>query len=132
MATQNPMMETFEAGADLSSHQFKFVKLSSGKVILCSAAGDDSIGILQNNPTLGQPATVAYYGKSKVKMAGALAVDSLVKSDANGLGAVAVKANGAGITGSNVMGTLTKASGGANEIAEIFLRPMGAVPTTLG
>lgn len=122
MATQggNLVMETFEAGADLSSHQFKFVKLSGGKVVLCSVAQEKALGILQNTPQSGEGAAVALHGLSKVKCAGILAVDSIVATDAAGLAIAGVAATGM------IMGQLTKASGGANEIAQMMLQPVGA------
>ena len=45
------------AGADLSSDQYKYVKLSTtDTVILCAAATDVPIGILQNAPASGAEA----------------------------------------------------------------------------
>jgi len=74
------------AGADLSSHQFKFVKLnSSGQVILCAAATDKPYGILQNKPTSGAAAIVMRDGMSKVVCAGDNAKGNVGGTDANGL-----------------------------------------------
>tara|TARA_R110001599_G_scaffold243355_2_gene443144 strand:+ start:2211 stop:2594 length:384 start_codon:yes stop_codon:yes gene_type:complete len=71
MATQESLKcITLEAGADLSSSQYKMVKLSAGKAILCVAVTDIPVGVLQNKPTSGQAATVCVSGASKM-LAGA-------------------------------------------------------------
>jgi len=58
---------TFVAGADLSTKQYTFVKLnSSGQVIAAAAATDIPIGVLQNNPTSGQEASVTIVGGTKI------------------------------------------------------------------
>ena len=57
---------TLEAGADLSAAQYKFVKISSGKAILCAAATDVPVGVLQNSPTSGQEASITVAGGTKI------------------------------------------------------------------
>ena len=63
------------AGADLSSSQYKLVKMAStaGEVVAVSATTDVCIGILQNAPADGEPAEVQVLGVSKVQ-AGATAI----------------------------------------------------------
>jgi hypothetical protein len=56
------------AGADLSALQYTFVKQnSSGQVIAVAAATDVPLGVLQNNPTSGQEATILVTGGTKLK-----------------------------------------------------------------
>lgn len=73
MATENiPYAETFLAGADLSSDQYKFVKQTTAAeptVEKCDTDGEFAIGVLQNKPTSGQAAEVACYGRTKVVVA---------------------------------------------------------------
>jgi len=58
---------TFVAGADLSTKQYTFVKLnSSGQVVAVAADTDSPIGVLQNNPTSGQEASVTIVGGTKL------------------------------------------------------------------
>jgi hypothetical protein len=58
---------TFVAGADLSAKQYTFVKLnSSGQVVAVAADTDSPIGVLQNNPTSGQEASVTIVGGTKL------------------------------------------------------------------
>lgn len=56
------------ATGDLSSSQFCFVKISStaGKVKAVAATTDFAVGVLQNDPTDGEPADVAVGGLSKI------------------------------------------------------------------
>lgn len=88
MATENQMGLSdlsFEAGADLSAKQFFFVKMSANnKVILCAAATDKPIGVLQNKPTSGQTAKVRSLGVSKVSADGTLAAGDLIGTSADG------------------------------------------------
>ncbi len=63
------------AGADLSTHQFKFVqfelKAGAGKVVLAATAGQRVLGVLQDKPTAdGQACVVAGSGISKVVAGG--------------------------------------------------------------
>jgi hypothetical protein len=127
------------AGADLSAAKYTFVKLnSSGQVVQCSAAGEGALGILQNNPTSGQAATVCISGQSKIKLGGTVATGAFGATDAAGK----LKAASAGVTntsdagaandpaiGSFCMGIVT-VGGVANDVGEILIEPMGVIPTT--
>lgn len=77
---------TLVAGADLSSDQFKFVKMdTNGKAVLVSGATDRPIGVLQNAPKSGEEAEVTIVGGTKVKAGGNLSEGSVVKTSAAGL-----------------------------------------------
>lgn len=55
-----PQVISYEAGADLTGAEGKFVKLQTdGTVILCSAATDRAIGVVRDGNVLG--ATVGVY-----------------------------------------------------------------------
>jgi len=63
---ENQLTITLEAAADLSAKQYYFVAVDTdGKAAL---TGDDAnpIGVLQNKPTAGQPATICVYGVTKL------------------------------------------------------------------
>ena len=79
------------AGADLSSKQYTFVKLSGTGVISAAAATDVVIGVLQNAPTSGKTAEVAVGGITKLKASAAISVGALVGTTSTGL-AVALTA----------------------------------------
>jgi hypothetical protein len=75
---------TLVAAADLSSAQYKFVKLDgNGKAALCSAATDRPIGVVQNAPTSGQEAEVLVVGGTKVVAGGTVAVGAAVGTGAS-------------------------------------------------
>ena len=97
MAYEIPGLKvSLTAGEDLSSHQFKFVKLSADNTVsLCSATTDNPIGILQNKPGSLGVAEVMLNGVSKLVAGGSLAYDTMVGTDASGKGtAVASGASG--------------------------------------
>jgi len=76
---------TLEAAADLSSSQFKAVKLdSNGKAAAIAAATDLPIGILQNKPTAGQAAEVMVDGVTKWQADAALTPATVVGTSADG------------------------------------------------
>lgn len=87
MATEKPLfLMSFEAGADLSTKQFYFVKLSgTGRgVVVCNGATDQPIGVLQNKPTSGQIAEVMVIGLSKVSGDADLAIGDLIGTSGDG------------------------------------------------
>lgn len=73
MAYEIPLQNiTLVAGEDLSSHQYKAVKLNNyGKVVL-AGAGENAIGILQDTPKANKPCAVMVYGVSKAVYGGTI------------------------------------------------------------
>lgn len=79
------------AGADLSSSQYKFVKLnSSGQVIAVAAATDRPIGVLQNNPASGGVAEVLVSGGTKLVLGGTVTEGGIVSPNSSGAGVAIV------------------------------------------
>jgi len=68
---------TFTAGADLSTSQFKFVKLDGADVVP-GTAGDNAMGVCLNNPASGGAATVCVSGKALVECGGGVAAGAAV------------------------------------------------------
>lgn len=84
------------AGADLSASQYRYVKRSTGNTVVRCGAGEYPIGVLQNAPTSGQPASVAALDGKFGWLAvdgSTILVDSDLKSDADGLGTVTTTDN---------------------------------------
>ena len=103
------------AGADLSSSQYYFVKLSTtDTVVVCAAATDIPIGILQNAPTSGQEATIMVTGISKVSADAALSIGQLIRTAADGQ--ADAKTVGTDTT-QYVVGNVLVAAGAAGELA---------------
>jgi len=83
---------TYIADVDLSSYQYRFVRAAStaGKVELNTTVGGSCLGVLQNDPTAGEEATVRRLGQSKVRLtaeasnASPLTFGGLVISASNG------------------------------------------------
>jgi hypothetical protein len=75
---------SFVAGGDLSSAQYKFVKLDSdGEVVVAAATTDRPVGVLQNAPSSGQIAEVTIAGGSKVVAGGNASVGNPVFTSAS-------------------------------------------------
>lgn len=87
MATEGVLVAIpgLTASADLSAKQYYFVKISGANTVdVCSGATDIPCGILQNTPTSGAAANVAYAGVSKVSANEALTVGWLIGTSSDG------------------------------------------------
>lgn len=105
---------TLVAGADLSSDQYKFVKInSSGQAVLCSGATDKPIGVLQNNPVSGGEASVTVVGGTKVLSSAS--IDEGVLIGTNSAGKADAKVPGTDTT-EYVVGQVILAAGADGEI----------------
>lgn len=126
------------AAADLSAKQFYAAKIDSNGKAAVAGAGEACVGIIQNNPLAGSPASVMMSGTSKAKAGGSITAGDYVAADANGKFVSATKGKvntsdaGAAadpVIGSNVIGiAVTGASDG--DLFTVAIMHMGAVPTT--
>jgi len=112
--------ESLLAGADLSTHQFKFVKLSAArKVVIVAAITDIPIGVLQNKPdAANKEALVMVAGRSKINSGEALAVADVLGTAGDGQGAPIVAGTD---TTQYILGQVLVASGAAAEMAEAVI-----------
>lgn len=84
-ASQPLKVGNFTAAADLSAKQYYFVKLASATTVdVCSAVTDLPIGVLQNKPTLGQPAEIVVLGVTKINVDADLAALDFIATSADG------------------------------------------------
>jgi len=105
---------TLPAGEDLSGSQYRFVKVNSaGNAVLCAAATDAPIGVLQNSPTSGQEASVTVIGGTKVVASASIAAG--IKIGTNNAGKADAKIAGTDTTEYTV-GQVILASGADAEI----------------
>lgn len=111
---------TLQAGADLSAKQFYFVKLNAAKqVIVCAAATDVPIGILQNKPAAsGEDAIVRFFGHSKVSANASLTAGNLIGTSSDGQ--ADAKTPGTDTTEYTV-GQMLTSPGAANGIGECLV-----------
>jgi hypothetical protein len=86
MAAIKPdFQDTYTASSDLSTKQYRFVKLSGDRrCTVCAAATDKPIGVLQDTPVAEGSGLVMNSGVTKVVAGGTLAAGDLVGTDANG------------------------------------------------
>lgn len=113
---QNLDTITLVAGADLSSSQYKFVESnSSGTATVCNTAGEYALGVVQNDPTSGQAATIAVSGVSKVVLGGTVAINDQISTDNSGRAIAAT-------TGHKILG-IAIVGGAVGNIGSVLLRP---------
>lgn len=102
-----PEIQCFQAGADLSTHQYKLVKFGSdAKTVVLAGDNEEAMGVLQNAPKSGEDAEVSVGGGALVKIASTVALNASVGSGASGVGKTAAatklaigKAMDAGVSG---------------------------------
>lgn len=116
MSTQNPTLcITRTANADLSTKQYYFVEaVAGGKVDACNAITDVALGVLQNDPASGMPASVAVIGTTKVVAAAAITEGAKVAPAADGRAQTAVSTQ-------IPRGIALDAAGAAGDVIEILL-----------
>ena len=117
MASQSSnMMASFVAGADLSAKQYYMIKLSADDtVVICAAATDVPVGILQNEPASGEVAEVLIGGKGKCVASAAIAAGALIGTDASGKADAKVPGTD---TTNYIVGQVTKASAADGDVLE--------------
>lgn len=113
---QNLNTRSYEAGQDLSAHQFRFVTQAADGQVDPTGAGAQATGVLQddNGDAAGKVVAVAVGGRSKVEAGGAVAVGDNVASDANGKAVTAT-------TGDVILGVARSASSADGEIVSVEL-----------
>ena len=117
---------SFVAATDMSTYQYKVVKLSTTTaftVEVFSGAGDEPLGILQNAPSASQNADVLLInagGFSKVSADAAISVGSKVMTSADGQAASALY--GVLATGTSFfLGFSLEAAGAADDVITLAL-----------
>lgn len=108
-------IQTFLNTANLSAHQFHIMRVSAALTVdACGAAGI-GIGILQNDPTANQGASVltARGVKTQVVLGGTVTVGATLESDVNAE-AVAFTINGDGATETWCVGIALEAGDATN------------------
>jgi hypothetical protein len=112
------MTLTFEAAADLSQFQYTAVRISAARRVNVASDVNASsyVGVLQNNPRLGEAATVGYFGKTKMVAGGALAtVGALISMNSSGRAAAVA-------SGGIVIGQLLEAAAADGDIVSVLLK----------
>ena len=118
---------TLEAGEDLSSDQYRFVILSSGKVYRPNATTDRPIGILQNDPESGQAAHVRMMGISRVVLGETVAENEYVKHEY-----ISASDAGKGLDADgqyDVAQAYCISGGGEDDLATVALLPFPVFPS---
>jgi hypothetical protein len=125
MASENLVntLTGVSAGADLSTHQFKAMKVTAADTVgVATSLGERVEGVLQNKPSAnGQAATVAVApSMTKMVASAAIVAGAFVTTAADGRAVTA----GAG---HNVLGTALTAATAANQLVTVQLGNKGNV-----
>jgi len=87
MAGQNNILnDSMVAAADLSSYQYRFVKISAARTVNICGSGEAMYGILQNAPESGYMANICVLGISNLVASAAISAGAMVGSAALGKG----------------------------------------------
>ena len=114
MAVQEALISvTLTAGADLRTHQYKFVSVNAAGAVVLTANDAKAQGIVLNDPNTGEAAIVAISGLVKVKCGAAVTRGGDVGSGANGAAKNAA-------TASEVLGTALE-TGANGRVISILL-----------
>lgn len=132
------------AGADLSTHQYKAVKVNSSGVIVLAGTGEQPLGILQNAPASGEIAIVRTGGTTLARAdgtgitqgdrvsSGASGVLKATTNAATGLAVVDTGDAGAAtdpVKGAYVLGQAIQTAA-ASALFAMVITHSGAVPST--
>ena len=119
---QQPVKLSLKAAGDLSAKQYFFVKLdANGDVVICAAATDIPIGVLQNAPLQNASAEVCVLGVTKVSADAALNEFDLIGTSADGQ--ADAKTVGADIT-EYIVGQVVLPTAAAAELATATINCM--------
>jgi hypothetical protein len=111
------------AGADLSSSQYTFVKISGTSAIAVAAATDVPLGVVVNTPKSGQTAEVVVSGIVKLKASAAITAGAKVGTTATG---TAVSLASGTDTTKFICGMALTAAAAAGDIITVLLVPATA------
>lgn len=119
MAYENPVLvKSYNAGEDLSTHQYKAVEFASGSVQRTNAITDVAVGVLQNDPSINQTAVVMHAGITKAIANAAIAQGAKCSVTAAGKLQTAVSTQ-------HVLGIALEAAAADGDIFTLMLTPGG-------
>lgn len=124
MAFESPQTRItgLTAAADLSALQHRFVDVTADKAVNVSGAAGKAIGVLQNKPASGEPATIYGVGSiTKVAASAAIAAGAIVGSAASGKARTVVSADVR-------LGVALEAAAADNDLISVLLLPLGIEP----
>lgn len=78
------LLGSIKANADLSTKQYYAVTISSSGADLANAAGEKTVGLLQNAPISGDACEICFHGIAIGILGGTVSVDDWLTTDANG------------------------------------------------
>ena len=110
---------TLQAGIDLSSAQYSLVELDANGNAVVATAGARAIGVVQNDPILGEAATVGFSGIGPVKVGATFTAPGPAMSNGTGQAIPYVPAT----TGANpfIVGDVMTVANAVGEIVPMLI-----------
>ena len=132
MAVETPIFSlpgTLMAENDLSTQQYKLVELSDdSQVDVCDSSADKPIGVLQNDPDLGEQAEIMALGVTKIEAGSSIAAGMDIATNGSG------QAVGVDQTSANadlyVVGYMLKDVSAAGNVGTAVINCMPAIATS--
>jgi len=108
--------ETMDADADLSLHRYNIVRATSERGVNVASLNTaiEVFGVLQNQPEVGERATVGYIGLSKVRTGAAIAANKYFTNNSSGRAVICT-------SGAMAVGQVLKASTADGQIVSALL-----------
>ena len=125
MAHNGPQIELpgLVATGDLSAKQYCFVKAGStaGTVKAATSATSSVLGVLQNDPTDGQPANVVAFGVTKIKAVASLTFGATLTANSSAYAAASQTT-----AGTIIVGRALEASSTSGDLITMLISAAGA------
>ena len=111
-----PGFSTTTDYSGLSATRYIFVQANGARTAMqcINPTSTALLGVMQNNPTVGEAMTIAFQGPSKVVAGGALTANALITSNASGRAAAVT-------SGDMVAGRVLEASGADGDVISVLL-----------
>jgi hypothetical protein len=111
-----PGFKTNSSYSGMGASRYIFVEaVAAGQAVMASNIGSAFLlGVMQNDPAIGEAMTIAVAGFSKVVAGGAIAANALITNNASGRAALVT-------SGDMVAGRLLEASGADGDVVSALL-----------
>lgn len=123
MGANNPQLQSFKAGADLTGKRYHFAKMAAAEnAVVAAAAGENAVGVLHTTVgadgfAAGAGVSVCTGGKTPVYAGGNVAIGAKVMANAAGKAVTATATN-------HVLGVAVTA-GADGVLMEVQFEPQG-------
>lgn len=117
------------ASADLSTKQWYFGEVTTGKVTVCNAAGDYAIGVIQNKVAAAdREVDLVIFGPTKIVAGAAITAGDLITTDANGKAVTVAPAAGGADANKAILGRAMEDATGDGMVLSAWVNCINPAP----